>query len=121
MGLQETFLLQSILKRKASFFGHLARGSAGKGLKMIVAEGWRKVGRGRRKRRWVDDVELVTGTKDVRKNIEMAEYKERWRENTSTNRKAMYMKFYARSSPFCSCQPTTSSHCLLPIFQRYVD
>ncbi|KAG1658239.1 hypothetical protein GQR58_023107 [Nymphon striatum] len=76
MGLQETFLLQSILKRKASFFGHIARGSAGEELKVIVAEGWRKVGRGRRRRRWMDDVELVTGTKDVRKNIEMVEDKE---------------------------------------------
>ncbi|KAG1679871.1 hypothetical protein GQR58_012782 [Nymphon striatum] len=80
MGLQETFLLQSILKRKASFFGHIARGSAGEELKMIVAEGWRKIGRGRRRRRWMDDLELVTGTKDVRKNMEMAEDKERWRE-----------------------------------------
>ncbi|KAG1662048.1 Guanylate-binding protein 1 [Nymphon striatum] len=79
MGLQETFLLQSILKRKASFFGHIARGSTGEELKMIVAEGWRKVGRGRgrRRRRWMDDLELVTGTKDVRKNMEMAEDKER--------------------------------------------
>ncbi|KAG1704016.1 hypothetical protein GQR58_004086 [Nymphon striatum] len=59
MGLQETFLLQCILKRKASFFGHIARGSAGEELKMIIAEGWRKVGRGRRRRRWMDDVELV--------------------------------------------------------------
>ncbi|KAG1676111.1 hypothetical protein GQR58_014440 [Nymphon striatum] len=65
MGLQETFLLQSILKRKASFFGHIARGSAGEELKMIIAEGWRKVGRGRRRRRWMDDVELVMGTKDA--------------------------------------------------------
>ncbi|KAG1649390.1 hypothetical protein GQR58_029059 [Nymphon striatum] len=65
---------------KASFFGHIARGSAGEKLKMIVAEGWSKVGRERRRRRWMDDVELVTGTKDVRKNIEMAKDKERWRE-----------------------------------------
>ncbi|KAG1675637.1 hypothetical protein GQR58_014596 [Nymphon striatum] len=82
MGLQETFLLQSILKRKASFFGLIARGSAGEELKMIVAEGWRKVGRGRRRRRWIDDEELVTRTKDVRKNIEMAEDKERRREKS---------------------------------------
>ncbi|KAG1677675.1 hypothetical protein GQR58_013794 [Nymphon striatum] len=75
----------SILKRKASFFEHIARGSAGEELKMIVAEGWRKVGRGRRRRRWMDDVELVTGTKDVRKNIEMAEDKERWREKFAQN------------------------------------
>ncbi|KAG1676399.1 Thymidine phosphorylase [Nymphon striatum] len=53
------FLLQSILKRKASFFGHIARGSTGEELKMIIAEGWRKVGRGRRRRRWMDDMELV--------------------------------------------------------------
>ncbi|KAG1664955.1 Retrovirus-related Pol polyprotein from type-1 retrotransposable element R2 [Nymphon striatum] len=65
MGLQETFLLQSILKRKASFFGHIARGSAGEELRMIVGEGWRKVGRGRRRRRWMDDLELVTGTRDI--------------------------------------------------------
>ncbi|KAG1668011.1 Multidrug resistance-associated protein 1 [Nymphon striatum] len=73
---------------KASFFGHIARGSAGEELKMIVAEGWRKVGRGRgrRRRRWMDDVELVTGTKDVRKNIEMAKDKERWREKWLTIR-----------------------------------
>ncbi|KAG1666828.1 hypothetical protein GQR58_018706 [Nymphon striatum] len=76
MGLQETFLLQSILKRKASFFGHIARGSAGEELRMIVAEGWRKVGRGRRRRRWMDDLELVTGTTDVRRNMEMAEDRE---------------------------------------------
>ncbi|KAG1649391.1 TBC1 domain family member 31 [Nymphon striatum] len=67
---------------KASFFGHIARGSAGEKLKMIVAEGWSKVGRERRRRRWMDDVELVTGTKDVRKNIEMAKDKERWREKS---------------------------------------
>ncbi|KAG1671311.1 LINE-1 retrotransposable element ORF2 protein [Nymphon striatum] len=76
MGLQETFLLQSILKRKASFFGHIARGSAGEELRMIVGEGWRKVGRGRRRRRWMDDLELVTGTRDVRRNMEMAEDRE---------------------------------------------
>ena len=28
----------------------------------------------------MDDVELVTGTKDVRKNIEMAEDKEGWND-----------------------------------------
>ncbi|KAG1681473.1 Polysialic acid O-acetyltransferase [Nymphon striatum] len=51
---------QDILKRKASFLGHIARGSAGEELKMIIAEGWRKVRRGRRIRRWMDDVELLT-------------------------------------------------------------
>ncbi|KAG1662298.1 Alpha-ketoglutarate-dependent dioxygenase alkB 3 [Nymphon striatum] len=84
MGLQETFLLQSILKRKASFFGHIARGSAGEELRMIVAEGWRKVGRGRRRRRWMDDLELVTGTRDVRRNMEMAEDREQAANPTST-------------------------------------
>ena len=41
-------LLNKIMKRKATFFGHIVRGSAGEELKENVKENWKKIGRGRR-------------------------------------------------------------------------
>ena len=77
MKLAKPVLLNSIIKRKAAFFGHVARGSAGEELRGIVEDSWRKIGRGRRRTVWLDDVEMVT--KDVRKNLEHAVGEKTWR------------------------------------------
>ena len=77
--LQNAMLLDSIIKRKASFFGHIARGSAGDDLKGVLADSWRKIGRVRRGTSWWDAIEEVTNSKDVRANMVMgAQDKNEW-------------------------------------------
>lgn len=81
MGLKEEVLLKSILKRKWTFFGHVARGSAGHVLKRLVERSWRKIGRGRRRTTWLEFGYDDVGEKktDIRMLLKKAENKDEWR------------------------------------------
>ena len=72
-------LLEKIIARKMAFLGHIARKSAGEELSRIIQEDWRKIGRGRRRRWWMDDVKEVTGCKDIRKCVQLAQRKKSWK------------------------------------------
>ena len=48
MKLAKPVLLNSILKGRAAFFGHVARGSAGEALRGIVEDSRRKIGLGKK-------------------------------------------------------------------------
>ena len=46
---KQTKLLKMIIKRKITFFGHIARASAGQELKTIIEGNDKKIGKGRRR------------------------------------------------------------------------
>ena len=72
-------LPEKIIARKLAFFGHIARKSAGEELSRIIQEDLRKTGRGRRRRWWIDDVKEVTGCRDIRKCVQLAQKKKIWK------------------------------------------
>jgi hypothetical protein len=60
MKMDSSKLLPSILRRKCIYLGHVARGSAGETLKNLCLNE-RKIGKGRKRRRWTDDLEEIAG------------------------------------------------------------
>ena len=73
MKLGTPILLKKIMCRQCQFFGHLARGSAGKELRECTRSSDKKIGRGRRKIRWIDTVSEMTGEKGIERNLKLAE------------------------------------------------
>ena len=67
-------LLEKIIARRLTFFGHIARKPAGEELSRIIQKDWRKTGRGRR-RHWLKDDVKVTGCRDIRKCVQLAQKK----------------------------------------------
>ena len=58
IGREESYLVKLIVERKCVYLGHVARGSAGETLKSLCLEET-KVGKGARRRRWTDDLEVL--------------------------------------------------------------
>ena len=73
VGEKETKLLKMIIKSKMTFFGHISRESAGQELKTIIGGNEKKIGKGRRRTWWIDDIKQVTGKKKLEENIKLAE------------------------------------------------
>ena len=65
--------------RQCQFFGHVTRGSAGKELRECIKSSDKKIGRGRRKLRWIYTVSEMTGEKGIEKNLKLAENRLEWR------------------------------------------
>ena len=61
--------LKKIMCRQCQFFGHVARGSAGKELRECAKSSDKNIGRGRRKIRWINTVSEMTGEKGIEKNL----------------------------------------------------
>ena len=58
MGMNKLVLMDKILERKCMYIGHIARGSAGAQLKEWCYDE-RKTGKGRKRRHWRDDVDMI--------------------------------------------------------------
>ena len=54
VGETEAKVLKMVIKRKMTFFGHIARASAGQELKTITEGNDRKIRKGRRQTWWID-------------------------------------------------------------------
>ena len=78
-------LLKVIIKRKMTFFGHIARASAGQELKTIIEGSDKKIGKGRRRTWWIDDIKQVTGKKKIEENIKLAENRNNWKMLVRSN------------------------------------
>ena len=64
--------------RQCQLFGHVARGSAGKELKECGKSSGKKIGRGRRKIKWINTVSEMTGEKGIEQNFILAENGLEW-------------------------------------------
>ena len=74
-------LLKKSMCRQCQFFGHAARGSAGKELKECVESSGTKIGR--RTIRWINTVSEMAGEKGIGKLLKLAENRlERRTKNT---------------------------------------
>ena len=85
VGEKETKLLKMIIKRKRTFFGHIARASPGQELKTIIEGNDKKIGKGRRRTWWIDDIKQVTGKKKIEENIKLAENRNNWKMLVRSN------------------------------------
>ena len=72
-------LLEKIVCRQCQFFGHVARGSAGKELKECVISSNTKTGKGKRKITWKNTVSEMPGEKGIEKNLKLAENRLGWK------------------------------------------
>ena len=59
VGETEAKLLKMIIKRKITFFGHIARASAGQELKTMIEGNDKKIGKGRRRTWCIDDIKSI--------------------------------------------------------------
>ena len=85
VGETEEKLLKMIIKRKMTFFGHIARTSAGQELKTIIEGNDKKIGKGRRRTWWIDDVKQATGKKKIEESIKLAENRNNWKMLVRSN------------------------------------
>ena len=85
VGETEAKLLKMIIKTKMTFYGHIARTSAGQELKTIIEGNDKKIGKGRRRAWWIDDIKQVTGKKKVAENIKLAENRNNWKTLVRSN------------------------------------
>ena len=85
VGETEAKLLKMIIKRKMTFLGHKARASAGQELKTIIKGNDKKIGKGRRRTLWIDDIKQVTGKKKIEDNIKLAENRNNWKMLVRSN------------------------------------
>jgi hypothetical protein len=82
MGLERPVLLDGIIKRKCQYLGHVARGSAGEMLLRLCRDE-KKIGRGRKRRRWTDDLEDIAGGKTFIERTVGANNKCEWRRKVN--------------------------------------
>ena len=80
VGLEDPVLLQTIMKRKTKYAGHLMRGSSGALLNLALEgfiDGQRS--KGRQRRTWGDDIKEWTGSKNIGYATRFAENRYAWR------------------------------------------